>query len=852
MTDASHEHLHFQRHDRIGSYEVREQVGGGGTSIVYRGQDTVLDRRVALKQVVAALDDEDLQAAVDREVEAHKQAARRDTQHILQIIEVVHSDRGPVIVTEWVDGPSLEKILHLQASPMPVRQALGIVAGAALGLKSIHAAGLIHRDLKPANILMPRAGGLKLADFGLAGALADEATLSAGSARYLAPEVLRGEAADARSDLYSLGIIAYEMLAGRDHFNQAFRSVLRDERHTAMRWLKWHTNPRTAAPSLKSLVPEIPDEVNDLVARLMDKDPVKRVANADELLAAIRRGATTAAAPSADDAEQPSGQAAPGAAASRTAEGSAVGDATAGDTAKLPTGRRWPALAAIVVGLAVVVGAVLVFENIQERRAEREQRAQQARSHFRDGRQALQRDNFDTAIASFEDVLEIAPEGSRLAAEARAYSLIAEARALDADDQHAAALEKYEQAQALGVVNRDRIREWIRSSEAGLDFDRIATSVERQVREGRFDAAFTQLQELEDMTALTAAEKARVEQLGTMLEDRRVRQQRRELLEEANRLAQQGARQAAIDMLERQQERSPHHEIGAAIDRLQREQTLEQAGQRARQALDNDDLEAAVDALQQMQRLEPDDRRAQRIDELRSRIALQQARQLMSEDRHEQAEVKLLESLELDENPQARELLENMGEAKRRAALIRAGDQAMSERDYDQAIGQYRAALDLDESPELRDKLREARLRQSIDRAEQDLDAGEIAAARDAVERAAGIDASDPRVNDLQDRIETRGRYLDLLDQADAAREQSDFGRAKRLYIDARDVIDTPEVRERIDLVDYQHLVAQARSAMAAERDAAARALLLSAADIKRTDEVIDLLNEIPIEGDGG
>ena len=837
MSDASPEHLHFQRHERVGSYEVREQVGGGGTSIVYRGQDTVLERRVALKQVVAALDDDDLQAAVDREVEAHKQAARQDPQHILQIIETLRTDRGPVIVTEWVDGPSLEKILTLQTTPMPVRQALGIVAAAALALKSIHAAGLIHRDLKPANILMPRAGGLKLADFGLAGALADEATLSAGSARYLAPEILRGETADARSDLYSLGVIAYEMLAGRDHFNQAFRSVLRDERHTAMRWLKWHTNPRTTAPSLQSLVPEIPDEVNDLVARLMDKDPVKRVASADELLSAIRRGATTADAPSADDAEQ-----------------SANGDAASapsstGDTARLPRRRRWPAIAAIVVGLAVVVGAVFVFEGIQQRRAEREQRAAEARAQFRDGREALRRDNFDTAVARFGDVLDIAPGDSRLAAEARAWSLIAEGRALDADNRHAAALEKYEQAQRIGAVDRERVRELIRSSRAGLNFDRIAASIEQQLREGQFDRAFTQLQELKGMTALTAAEKARVDQLATMLEDRRTQRLRQEMLEEARQLAEDGDLQAAIDMLQRQQERSPHHELDAAIDRLVRERDLEQARRDAEQALSNDNLEAAVDALQEMQRLDPDDERAERIDEIRSRVALAEARRLMDEGRHDRAEIKLLESMQLHENEQARALLDNMGEAKRQAALVRAGDQAMSVGDFAQAIGQYRDALELGGSPELEDKLREARLRRAIARATQALDAGEIADARDAVQEAGQIDATDPRVTNLQDVIDTRGRYLELLDRADAAREQSDFGRAKRLYIDARDVLDTPEVRERIDLVDYQHLVAQARSAMAAERYTAARALLLSAADIKRTQEVLDLLDQLPTSG---
>ena len=837
MADASHVHLHFQRHERVGSYEVREQVAGGGTSIVYRAQDTVLDRRVALKQVVAALDHEELQAAVDREVEAHKQAARQDTQHILQIIETLRTDRGPVIVTEWVDGPSLEKILTLQATPMPVRQALGIVAATALGLKSIHAAGLIHRDLKPANVLLPRAGGLKLADFGLAAALADEATLSAGSARYLAPEILRGETADARSDLYSLGVIAYELLAGRDHFNQAFRSVLRDERHTAMRWLKWHTNPRTTAPSLQSLVPEIPDEVSDLVARLMDKDPVKRVASADELLAAIRRGATTADAPSADDAEQ-----------STNGDASSAATST-GDTARLPKRSRWPAIAAIVVGLAVVVAAVFVFEGIQQRRADRERLAAEARSMMREGREALNQNQYDQALTSFDDVLNVAPDDSRMAAEARAYSLIAEGRALDADDRHAAALEKYEQAQAIGVVNRDRIRELIRSSRAGLNFERIASSIARQLDEGHFDRAFTELQELKGMTALTAAEKARVDQLATTLEDRRAQQQRREVLNEAEQLADRGELQAAIDMLQRQHDRSPHHELDAALDRLARERNLEQASRDAEQALANDDLQAAIDALQQMQRLNPDDERAERIDEIRSRVALAEARRLMAEGRHDRAEVKLLESLQLHENPQAEALLENMGEAKRQAALVRAGDQAMSENDYAQAIGQYRDALELGSTPELRDKLREARLRREIAKANQSLEAGEIADARDAVQQAQQIDATDPRVTNLQDVIETRGRYLELLDAADAAREQSDFGRAKRLYIDARDVLDTPEVRERIDLVDYQHLVAQARSAMAAERYTAARALLLSAADIKRTREVLDLLDQLPISG---
>ena len=852
MADHSPHALHLRPGDRVGSYEVIEQIAAGGTAIVYYGRDTVLGRPVALKQVVCALGHDDVRSAVLRESASHKAAAATDPTHVLQIIEVLDLDRGPIIVTEWIVGPSLEGILDQQTTPMPVKQALGIAAATALGLRSIHAAGLVHRDLKPSNILMPRAGGLKVADFGLAAAVSEAATMSVGSARYLAPEALRGERIDARSDLYSLGLIAYEMLAGRDHFHEAFRSVLRDEKHTAMRWVKWHTNPRAEAPPLSSLAPDIPQPISDLVARMMDKDRNRRVASADELLLAIRNNPALTSTPPEAQTHAP-GRPPPraDAAAGRSEAGrvnatspAASGGGGGGDTAAIPR-RRWPAVVAVVVGLLIVVGGVVGLEVVrQQNRAQREA-AEQARSVYRDGQGLLKQGDYDAAIAAFEDVLARVPGDSGMAGYARSGILLAEGRALDDGGEHAAALEKFEEVDALGVYDADRVRELMRSARAGLNFDRTVSSVEDHLAAGDLGRAHALLQELTAMTALTAAEQRQVTDLSTRLEDRRARQRRKAVMDEARDLADAGDRDAAIEMLERALARSPHHELSAMLDRLALEARIDTLETRAAAALDENALTDALGVLRELQSIEPTDARARQIRSLQSRVALSRGRELLDAGRVEEAEVALLQSLQYEENPTARALLDNMDQAKRRVALIRAGDQAMAGGEYAQAVGQYEAAVELEPSASLRDKLLDARLSAAIERARTALDNGEIASAREALTEASRLSATDQRVQRLESRIETQGRYLELLAEADAAREESDFGRAKRLYLRAQEVFDSSEVRRRLDLAEYQHLVAQARGYLAAGRFDGAKALLLSAARIQDTPEVRDLLQRL-------
>ena len=124
--------------------------------------------------------------------------------------------------------------------------------------------------------------------------MAQQHALSLGSVRYMAPELFRDEPVDGRADIYALGMIAYEMLAGRNAFEDAFKIVLRDQRNQPLRWMKWHTNLRAKAPPLTQLNPKASPALSDLVARMIEKDPSSRIASAHELLRAIRRHFATA------------------------------------------------------------------------------------------------------------------------------------------------------------------------------------------------------------------------------------------------------------------------------------------------------------------------------------------------------------------------------------------------------------------------------------------------------------------------------------------------------------------------------------------------------------------------------
>ena len=200
---------------RLGPYEILAPLGAGGMGEVYRARDTRLGREVAVKVLPAhRAQDPDALARLEREAQA---VAALSHPNILAIHDL-GTDQGVFfVVTELLEGETLRN--RLASSPLPWRKAVEIGAAIADGLAGAHLKGVIHRDLKPDNIFVTRDGRVKILDFGLARSASDDSQLShsgmlLGTPSYMAPEQGRGEKADGRSDLFSLGCVLYRMATG--------------------------------------------------------------------------------------------------------------------------------------------------------------------------------------------------------------------------------------------------------------------------------------------------------------------------------------------------------------------------------------------------------------------------------------------------------------------------------------------------------------------------------------------------------------------------------------------------------------------------------------------------------------
>jgi serine/threonine protein kinase len=279
----------------IGNYRLEERIGSGGMGVVYRASHLQLPRVVAIKSINAT-DHQDLRRLRSRfEKEAYIQS-QLDHPGIVKIYDYIVDEQTYYIVMEYVEGRSLAALLADEKGPLPVTRALDIFEQVLTAIICAHTfvyrdtdrsshRGLVHRDLKPANILITPDDRVKITDFGIVKLVGAENTdtlgTTYGSPDYVSPEQAMGEPLDQRSDIYSLGIILYEMLTGTSPFSGAGSS------RTRTQVLRAHVEQPPRPPS--EINPQITPEIEAIILRALEKERDQRFADSPEFLRAVRR-----------------------------------------------------------------------------------------------------------------------------------------------------------------------------------------------------------------------------------------------------------------------------------------------------------------------------------------------------------------------------------------------------------------------------------------------------------------------------------------------------------------------------------------------------------------------------------
>ncbi|HEU5250342.1 MAG TPA: serine/threonine-protein kinase [Thermoanaerobaculia bacterium] len=256
--------------EKIGKYDITGKIGSGGFGAVYRGRDPYIKRTVAIK--TCQLNDEEIKSRFFREAEL---AGNLHHRHITTIYDFGVENGIPFIVQEFLSGEDLDKKIK-RGEALPLIRKVEILTAITDGLAYAHAAGIIHRDIKPANVRILDDGSVKIMDFGIAKSLQSESNLTQtgitlGTSAYLAPEQIRGEPVDRRTDIFSLGILAYELLT--------YRKPFRGEHLSTVLYKILNETPEP----IETLVPDAPAALVAAVNRAMEKDRENRYATMEAL-----------------------------------------------------------------------------------------------------------------------------------------------------------------------------------------------------------------------------------------------------------------------------------------------------------------------------------------------------------------------------------------------------------------------------------------------------------------------------------------------------------------------------------------------------------------------------------------
>jgi len=834
---------------KLGKYEVREQVAAGGMAVIYKAYDPSLDRHVAIKQIAPHL------AQDERFVEKFRSEAQTlarlsgSQANIVNVHELIEADGHQLyLVMEYVEGTTLRTIMD--RGPVPLQTGLGVLLSTALGLRAMHAQGIVHRDLTPMNIMMARDGALKITDFGLIGHSGGRTSLPMGTTKYMAPEMFTGAPVDPRADLYSLGLIAYEMFAGPEKFAQVFKDVLRDERAQQVRWMHWHANANSRAPSLKEVQPGVPPLISKIVDRMMEKDPSKRFASAEQIIRWLRRifvmhvqGKSVSLTDSETLEKEIEAEAsAPTVPAVRTPGKGPAGRGGAGvpavveKTAPIPqpklTWKKAAVYGAVIGGPLVLLAVGLLIWNhyrlagIQER----------ARSAIQEADVLYEEERFGEAAAAFDKI-------TREFEDLKSYAVYAHLKSLMARAENALAKKDWDEADRAWdeAAKNGAASNWSRGFQerlaAARNVEQRVAEAKRAEQDQKYEEAIALLDQLR--ASYPDADKCAGVNLAEWITDLQYKQVNREYQQkmlDGKTALEKGLLDEAVRLFQEARKVRETPEVVELIQTVtnRKEFTrLEVLGDRY--AADRKWPEA-VDAYGKALKIQPSEAVKKKMDNAKAESLAVDARALMAAGVPSEAIKKWSEVLQYNpQHPEALREIRKYAGREQLEGLIRAGDQAMAQKQWEPAVRSFEAALKLLDPGDAEAKRIQGQIAEA--RYEAFMESGRDAMARRAWEEArsklnqAKALKDSPEVNDLLARLTDDEANYKGLDLGKELMAQGKIVDAIKVFKDALKKRDTQEVRNLINEGYYGMYLAQARYYLGRNEPATANGYLKLARD---------------------
>ncbi len=860
---------------KVGKYEIRQKLGLGGQAIVYKGYDPSLDRFVAIKQISTHLAEDT--RFIDRFRKEAQILAKLGTQNtsITSIHELVVQPDGMFIVMEYVEGKSLEELMSESPGPLKTNLALQVLWRVSAGLHAAHSAGIIHRDIKPANIIISVDGRVKIADFGVAATTSGQTSMVLGTTKYMAPEIFAGETIDGRADMYSLGFIAYEMLIGREKFNEIFADVVRDRHSEALRWMKWHGNSSVAAPPIKELYPETLELLSDVVERMMAKCPADRLESMEHLGFLLKqhfsaRGQEVQGTPIHHHAHRPE----PKPAADVESPRPAASPFTL-PTAPLPrkrlSMRSWVLIGVGCVAAVIAVGLVLGLQA----QSLRSSRSASAIGMYGQAMESYKSGDYGSAADKFEQVNKRFPRTTQAVQSLVMHQMAAAHLALSKEDwaqarqSESLAKEQIQEVQARnsGLTNWARnIKEELDAFSTARINTRVFVEAMREARTlqaaGQFDEARNYVKQQLISAPINPSQTTEMTRFLSDLDIGQLTSAVDTAAKEGRQLVKDEKFQEAIDRCKNAQDKLADDQalfltqgmraelsgkLALVVQEARSAESFAKAMSAAKAASLGGDRAAELIALGEAESIRPSTELKTAIKLLRVDIALSDGRKLLLAGQIGPAgeKFKLAEQIDPD-NPEVRQDMAQLEVMTQWLKIVREGDRHFEVEKFTEALDSYLQADKLRDDSSVDAKIVESRFAIAIAQGDSMRDAEKFDEAVTAYERARQVKpAASAEIDARQADLRLRQQYSEQIALGSAALESRRWSVALRHFNNANTTRPSAEAERWIVFAKYTQNFAKGDESMEIGELKGARGYFKIARGYIPTDEVAERLKQI-------